>query len=80
MVSWLRQNGVTTSEPWTRDGVKGLLYFRDPAGNLFEMYCRKLNDAATFARGIKQGGSYTLDIAIGAMGHYFVADKDDCRH
>ena len=63
MVSWLRQNGVTTSEPWTRDGVKGLLYFRDPAGNLFEMYCRKLSDAANFARGTKQGGSYTLDFA-----------------
>ena len=63
MVAWLRRNGVTTSEPWTRDGVKGLLYFRDPAGNLFEMYCRKLNDAATFARGTKQGGSYTIDFA-----------------
>ena len=63
MVSWLRQNGVVTSEPWTRDRVKGLLYFRDPAGNLFDMYCRKLNDAATFARGAKQGGSYTIDFA-----------------
>ncbi len=63
MVSWLRQNGVTTSEPWTRDGVKGLLYFRDPSGNLFEIYCRKLNEAASFARGAKQGGSYTLDFA-----------------
>ena len=41
MVAWLRQNGVVTTEPWTRDGVKGLLYFRDPAGNLFEMYCRQ---------------------------------------
>jgi catechol 2,3-dioxygenase-like lactoylglutathione lyase family enzyme len=63
MLSWLRGNGVTTSEPWTRDGIKGLLYFRDPAGNLFEMYCRKLKDAATFARGVKQGGSYTIDFA-----------------
>jgi catechol 2,3-dioxygenase-like lactoylglutathione lyase family enzyme len=63
MVAWLRQNGVTTSEPWTRDGVKGLLYFRDPSGNLFEIYCRKLNDASSFVRGAKQGGSYTLDFA-----------------
>ena len=61
MVSWLRQNGVVTSEPWTRDGVKGLLYFRDPSGNLFEMYCRKLNEGANLVRGAKQGGSYTLD-------------------
>lgn len=63
MVAWLRQNGVTTSEPWTRDGVKGLLYFRDPSGNLFEIYCRKLNDASSFVRGAKQGGSYALDFA-----------------
>ena len=61
MAAWLRQNGVVTTEPWTRDGVKGLLYFRDPAGNLFEMYCPKLNEAASFVRGKKQGGSYTID-------------------
>lgn len=63
MVAWLRHNGVTTSEPWTRDGVKGLLYFRDPAGNLFEMYCPKLKAAQSFARGARQGGSYTIDFA-----------------
>jgi catechol 2,3-dioxygenase-like lactoylglutathione lyase family enzyme len=63
MVTWLRQNGVTTSEPWTRDGIKGLLYFRDPAGNLFEMYCPKLKEAAAFVRGAKQGGSYAIDFA-----------------
>jgi catechol 2,3-dioxygenase-like lactoylglutathione lyase family enzyme len=63
MVAWLRQNCVTTSEPWTRDGIKGLLYFRDPTGNLFEMYCPKLKEAATFVRGAKQGGSYSIDFA-----------------
>jgi catechol 2,3-dioxygenase-like lactoylglutathione lyase family enzyme len=63
MVAWLRENGVTTSEPWTRDGIKGLLYFRDPAGNLFEMYCPKLQEAASFVRGAKQGGSYAIDFA-----------------
>jgi catechol 2,3-dioxygenase-like lactoylglutathione lyase family enzyme len=30
MVAWLHQNGVRTSEPWSRDGIKGLLYFRNP--------------------------------------------------
>ena len=63
MVAWLRQNGVTTSEPWTRDGIKGLLYFRDPAGNLFEMYCPNLKEAASFVRGAKQRGSYAIDFA-----------------
>ena len=63
MVAWLRQNSVTTSQPWTRDGIKGLLYFRDPAGNLFEMYCPKLKEADSFVRGAKQGGSYAIDFA-----------------
>ncbi len=63
MVAWLHQNGVRTSEPWTRDGIKGLLYFRDPTGNLFEMYCPKLKEAASFVRGAKQGGSYSIDFA-----------------
>ena len=63
MVAWLRQNGVTSSEPWTRDGIKGLLYFRDPSGNLFEMYCPKLKEADSFVRGAKQGGSYAIDFA-----------------
>jgi len=63
MVAWLRHNGVTTSEPWTRDGIKGLLYFRDPSGNLFEMYCQRIKEAASFARGAKQGGSYKIDFA-----------------
>ena len=63
MVAWLRHNGVKTSEPWTRDGIKGLLYFRDPSGNLFEMYCPKIKEAASFARGAKQGGSYAIDFA-----------------
>jgi catechol 2,3-dioxygenase-like lactoylglutathione lyase family enzyme len=61
MVAWLRHKGVTTSEPWTRDGIKGLLYFRDPSGNLFEMYCPNLKEAASFVRGAKQGGSYEID-------------------
>lgn len=63
MVAWLRGNGVKTSEPWTRDGIKGLLYFRDPVGNLFEMYCPKLKEAASFVRGAKQGGGYAIDFA-----------------
>jgi catechol 2,3-dioxygenase-like lactoylglutathione lyase family enzyme len=63
MVAWLRDKGVTTSEPWTRDGIKGLLYFRDPGGNLLEMYCPKFKEAASFARGANQGGRYTIDFA-----------------
>ena len=66
-VSWLRSNGVVTSEPWTRDGIKGLLYFRDPSGNLFELYCKQAKDAPSFVRGARQGGSYSIDFA--ALGY-----------
>ena len=64
MVDWLQRHGVKTPGPWTRDGKKGLMYFRDPSGNLFEIYCGKdLKDAAALPRGVKQGGSYETDFA-----------------
>jgi catechol 2,3-dioxygenase-like lactoylglutathione lyase family enzyme len=31
--------GVKTHPIWTRHGVEALMYFRDPSGNLFELYC-----------------------------------------
>jgi hypothetical protein len=38
------------------------MYFRDPSGNLFEIYCGKdIPQAAQFPRGVKQGGSYATD-------------------
>jgi catechol 2,3-dioxygenase-like lactoylglutathione lyase family enzyme len=64
MIGWLKQNGVTTPGPWTRDRKKGLMYFRDPSGNLIEIYCGKdLKEAASFPLGAKQGGSYETDFA-----------------
>jgi catechol 2,3-dioxygenase-like lactoylglutathione lyase family enzyme len=64
MIDWLKVNGVVTPGPWSRDGKKGLMYFRDPSGNLFEIYCGKdLPQAANFPRGAKQGGSYVTDYA-----------------
>lgn len=64
MIEWLKQNGVVTPGPWTRDGKKGLMYFRDPSGNLFEIYCAKdLTVAQAFPIGAKQGGSYVTDFS-----------------
>jgi catechol 2,3-dioxygenase-like lactoylglutathione lyase family enzyme len=64
MIDWLKENGVATPGPWTRDGKKGLMYFRDPSGNLFEIYCGKDFAAAeSFPRGVKQGGAYVTDYA-----------------
>jgi hypothetical protein len=64
MIDWLKHNGVITPGPWTRDGKKGLMYFRDPSGNLFEIYCGKdLPEAASLPLGAKQGGGYVTDFA-----------------
>jgi len=35
----LSQFGVPTHPIWTRHQVEALMYFRDPSGNLFELYC-----------------------------------------
>jgi len=64
MIAWLKSHGVVAPGPWTRDGKKALMYFRDPSGNLLEIYCGgSFPAAATFPRGVKQGGNYTVDYA-----------------
>jgi catechol 2,3-dioxygenase-like lactoylglutathione lyase family enzyme len=64
MIDWLKKQGVTTPGPWTRDGKRGLMYFRDPSGNLFEIYCPGgLQATESFPRGVKQGGQYATDFA-----------------
>ncbi len=45
MKKWLEDHGVKTHEPWTRHQVEGLMYFKDPSGNLIEVYCPKFAGA-----------------------------------
>ena len=40
----LEAHGVPTHPIWTRNGSTGLMYFRDPSGNLFELYCPRVRD------------------------------------
>lgn len=35
----LEDAGVKTHPLWTRNKIEALMYFRDPSGNLFELYC-----------------------------------------
>jgi len=35
----LEDAGVKTHPFWTRNQTEALMYFRDPSGNLFELYC-----------------------------------------
>ena len=39
----LDAHGVPTHPIWTRNGYTALMYFRDPSGNLFELYCPRFN-------------------------------------
>ena len=45
MKAWLEAHGVATHAPWTRHHVEGLMYFKDPFGNLIEVYCPKFSGA-----------------------------------
>jgi catechol 2,3-dioxygenase-like lactoylglutathione lyase family enzyme len=64
MIDWLRASGVMVPGPWTRDNKKALMYFRDPSGNLLEIYCSEgLSIAKDLPRGAKQGGNYITDNA-----------------
>ncbi len=38
------------------------MYFRDPSGNLLELYCPEgLKDADKLPRSVKAGGNYVID-------------------
>ncbi len=63
-VEHLKGCGVPTHEPWTRHGVEALMYFRDPSGNLLELYCPQgLKDADKLPRLVKAGGKLVIDFA-----------------
>ena len=39
MKSWLAACGIPTSGYWSRRGVETLMFFRDPSGNVIELFC-----------------------------------------
>lgn len=53
--------GVPTHEPWTRTGSTcALMYFRDPSGNQFEMYCPEGDTGIKLRIGARAGGDYVI--------------------
>ncbi len=53
--------GVPTHEPWTRSGSPcSLMYFRDPSGNQFEMYCAEGEIGLPRRIGARAGGDYVI--------------------
>jgi catechol 2,3-dioxygenase-like lactoylglutathione lyase family enzyme len=57
----LEAYGVPTHEPWTRAGAAcALMYFRDPSGNQWELYCPSGFTALPLRIGSRAGGDYVI--------------------
>lgn len=55
--------GVVTHRPWTRNSKEALMYFRDPTGNLFELYCPDYDKVSELALAQSNGGDYRPPLA-----------------
>lgn len=63
MKSWLGQCGIPTSNYWTRSGIEALMFFRDPWGNVIELYCeRGFAGADKLPKGPARGHGSAVDI------------------
>lgn len=60
---WLARCRIPTSNLWTRSGVEALMFFRDPSGNVIELYCRAgYAGANDLPKGPPRGHGTAVDI------------------
>lgn len=63
MKTWLARCDIPSSNFWTRSGVEALMFFRDPSGNMIELYCERGFDGADkLPRGPARGHGTAVDI------------------
>ncbi len=63
MKAWLTRCGVPSSNFWTREGVEALMFFRDPSGNMIELFCVEgFQGADKLPRGPARGHGTAVDI------------------
>ena len=63
MQGWLATCGIPTSNLWTRGGVEALMFFRDPSGNVIELYCKQgYKGADALPKGPPRGHGTAVDI------------------
>ena len=63
MQNWLAACGIPTTNLWTRQGIEALMFFRDPSGNVIELFCHEgYAGAADLPRGPARGHGITVDI------------------
>jgi catechol 2,3-dioxygenase-like lactoylglutathione lyase family enzyme len=58
----LDESGVKTHPLWTRKHGEALMYFRDPTGNLFELYCPNYDLEAELVVAAGRGGDFVPPI------------------
>ncbi len=76
MKEWLTECGIPTSNLWTRGGVEALMFFRDPSGNLIEMYCEHgYKGAKDLPHGGPRGHGTTVDVDALRYTHFTVPKK-----
>jgi hypothetical protein len=57
----LESFGIPTHDVCTHNGSDAWMYFRDPSGNLFELYCERGFTGPI--RGVQAGADSTVDVA-----------------
>jgi len=63
MKDWLARCGIPSSSFWTRNGVETLMFFRDPSGNLIELFCKEgYAGAKDLPRGPARGHGTAIDV------------------
>jgi catechol 2,3-dioxygenase-like lactoylglutathione lyase family enzyme len=60
---WLTQCEIPVSNLWTRRGKEVLMFFRDPSGNVIELFCKAgFKDADQLPVGTSAGHGHAVDI------------------
>lgn len=54
----LERSGAKTHPLWTRKHGEALMYFRDPSGNLFELYCPNYDRESELVVAAGRGGDF----------------------
>ena len=63
MKDWLTRCGIPSSNFWTRRGTEALMFFRDPSGNMIELFCVKgFKGADQLPKGPPAGHGIAIDV------------------
>ena len=74
---WLGRRGIPSSNYWTRQGIETLMFFRDPTGNVIELFCPEGYDGAKdLPTGPARGHGAAIDIDSLAYSEWRLPEPD----